>query len=532
MEGYSQSSRLVNTSRIGLHEIWGEFTQEMHTWHLSIPQILLAIALVFVTHRTTIVFYRLYFHPLSRFPGPKLAACTTLYRAYYQMVCDGEHVAHDTKLHESYGPVVRIAPHTLHFRNPKAFQDMFKFTSKLIKANDFYDHLGQSDALFGLVDEAVHKERFKLVADLFSRKKALEFEGLIVNNANRLCELLLKRIASDDKPVNIARAYRAVALDVVQDFVFDFVPSHLRGMQDESFDTLFVDTTWDVMDWTAWCFRNFPLALTFSNQLPQPLRRILFPGEAANIESFDTIYKLVQANVAVGPNWKRDSLLSRMAGKVTMRQLTAECMGTMFGGVINIANMLPYGAFRVSQNPTLQEEVFRELESIWLDPNDPIPSYNQLSQLPLLKGVVKETLRLMHGIIVGPPRLTPAEGAEIDGYFVPPNVVVTTSSLYCHTNPDVFSEPEKFDPHRWDGNSSEMDKWLVPFSKGKRMCPGKEISIMELFIILALTFRKFKLEPVETTLEDFDWKVYVSLHFKGRFFHANMIPRPGVVVAA
>ena len=103
MEGYSQYSPLANTSRIGLHEIWGDFTQEMRTWHLSIPQILLAIALVFVTHRATIISYRLYFHPLSRFPGPKLAACTTLYRAYYQMVCDGEHVAQATKLHESYG---------------------------------------------------------------------------------------------------------------------------------------------------------------------------------------------------------------------------------------------------------------------------------------------------------------------------------------------------------------------------------------------------------------------------------------------
>lgn len=38
------------------------------------------------------------------------------------------------------------------------------------------------------------------------------------------------------------------------------------------------------------------------------------------------------------------------------------------------------------------------------------------------KGMVKETLRHMHGIIVGPPRLTPGEGAMIDGHYVPPNV--------------------------------------------------------------------------------------------------------------
>lgn len=58
------------------------------------------------------------------------------------------------------------------------------------------------------------------------------------------------------------------------------------------------------------------------------------------------------------------------------------------------------------------------------------------------------------------------------------------------------------------------------------MCPGREISYMELMIVFAALFRRFKLRPYETTKEDFKWKVYVSLHFTGRFFHANLEPRP------
>lgn len=83
--------------------------------------------------------------------------------------------------------------------------------------------------------------------------------------------------------------------------------------------------------------------------------------------------------------------MSRLAGKVTADQLTAECMGTMFGGVINIANMLPYGAFCVSQDPALQQELFDELESVWTNPNDPVPNYTQLCQLPVL---VRNPLRI------------------------------------------------------------------------------------------------------------------------------------------
>ncbi|KAH8597686.1 cytochrome P450 [Bisporella sp. PMI_857] len=137
-------------------------------------------------------------------------------------------------------------------------------------------------------------------------------------------------------------------------------------------------------------------------------------------------------------------------------------------------------------------------------------------RLPLLSGIVKESLRLMHGIIIGPPRVTPPEGATIDGYYVPPNTVVTTSSYYSHVNPDVFPEPERFKPERWQNSTLEMERSLVPFSKGKRMCPGKE-----------LVLRLLSSSSVfNTTERDFEWKVYISLHFKGKLLHAHMKPRP------
>jgi len=96
-------------------------------------------------------------------------------------------------------------------------------------------------------------------------------------------------------------------------------------------------------------------------------------------------------------------------------------------------------------------------------------------------------------------------------------------------NPEVFPDPESFMPKRWIDATPEMEKFLVPFSKGKRMCPGKEISVMELYIVFAAVFRRFHLQAYNTTLEDFDWKVYVSLHFKGRYFHALMTARDGFV---
>ena len=71
--------------------------------NLQSKQLIWALLCVFLLYRLSIIIYRLYFHPLSKFPGPKLAAVSTLYRAYFQMWRDGDHVAQATRLHETYG---------------------------------------------------------------------------------------------------------------------------------------------------------------------------------------------------------------------------------------------------------------------------------------------------------------------------------------------------------------------------------------------------------------------------------------------
>lgn len=65
--------------------------------------VLVPFVLLLVVYLLGTVLYRLFFHPLAKFPGPKLAASTALYEGYYDVVKGGRYVWRVKEMHEKYG---------------------------------------------------------------------------------------------------------------------------------------------------------------------------------------------------------------------------------------------------------------------------------------------------------------------------------------------------------------------------------------------------------------------------------------------
>jgi hypothetical protein len=76
---------------------------------------------VFIVYLVIRTIYRLSFHPLAKFPGPRLAAVTSMYSASYDLPFETSFCKKLPELHDRYGPIVRIRPNQLHIRDMDSF---------------------------------------------------------------------------------------------------------------------------------------------------------------------------------------------------------------------------------------------------------------------------------------------------------------------------------------------------------------------------------------------------------------------------
>jgi hypothetical protein len=73
--------------------------------YLERPSTALAIivTVIWLVYLVGLASYRLYFHPIAGFPGPKLAGLSKWYEFYYEVICVGKYTFHIQELHKQYG---------------------------------------------------------------------------------------------------------------------------------------------------------------------------------------------------------------------------------------------------------------------------------------------------------------------------------------------------------------------------------------------------------------------------------------------
>jgi len=179
-------------------------------------------------------------------------------------------------------------------------------------------------------------------------------------------------------------------------------------------------------------------------------------------------------------------------------------IGTFYvAGHETTASALTWAVLLLAQHPHVYAKLVDEIAPLAGN----APTTEQTSQLPLLDGVIKETLRLLPPL---PFMIRNARAAfTMGGVEFPIGVNVALSPFVTHRLPDIYADPAKFLPERWASISPSSYEY-IPFGAGSRMCLGAAFAMAELKIVLPMIIGRFHLTNLQGAKVDYAASIFAA----------------------
>ncbi|CAG9956312.1 unnamed protein product, partial [Clonostachys rosea f. rosea IK726] len=150
----------------------------------------------------------------------------------------------------------------------------------------------------------------------------------------------------------------------------------------------------------------------------------------------------------------------------------------------------------LSRDPKHQDRIRKEIEGLGLDPEG--LGYEQIERLRFLDNFIREVLRT-HCPVAYVPREA-IEDVEIAGVHIPKGTVIHPCPGVINLHPQVWGPTaSEFDPDRWDNlqGAAANAYAFETFHNGPRVCIGKQLSIVEMKVMLIKMVTKFRIEAID-----------------------------------
>jgi len=208
------------------------------------------------------------------------------------------------------------------------------------------------------------------------------------------------------------------------------------------------------------------------------------------------VYRIIDERKRLGDASEHNDLLSLLMAamdedgtQMTPKQLRDEIMTLFTAGHETTALTLSWAWYLLSQNPSAETRLYEELRFVLAGRP---PSIADLGQLPYLRGVVNEVLRLYPpAYVLARTSIAPC---TIGGYDLPIGSTIVLSQWVTHRDARFFNDPNAFIPERWlDGLEDRLPAGAYfPFGDGPRRCIGQNFALMEVLLVLAVIAQKFQ----------------------------------------
>ncbi|KAJ5108111.1 Cytochrome monooxygenase lcsI [Penicillium angulare] len=406
------------------------------------PVISLVVFIVFGYILWTVI-YNLFLSPLSKFPGPKLAAIyygPTIYWTF-----KGVNHIKMKELHEKYGDVVRMGPSILVYRSPQAWKDIYGHrktgAGSFLKDPTFYIKNPFGGNILN-ADDADHSRTRRLLSHAFSEKALREQEDLIQSYVDLLVDGLNKQISKSQDAVDMVRWYNYTTFDIIGDLAFG---EPFYCLKDNKY-----------LPWVSMVF-----ASAKGVALMRPLG--IYPSLAPIVKRF--LPKKVMENRLKHYQMSEAKLLRRIETEterpdfmtyvtrhnddrsLSVQEMKANAGLLIIAGSETTASLLSGFTYYLLQNKTAYQKLREELRGTF-------GSYDEINfkavvGLPYLNASLEEALRMYPPLPATLPRVVPKGGSVIDGEYFPEGVSVGGAHYSTYHAESYFTNAESYIPERW-----------------------------------------------------------------------------------
>ncbi|KAJ6114889.1 cytochrome P450 [Penicillium sp. IBT 16267x] len=486
----------------------------------SIAKIPISVALAglaLALYSLKVIIHRLYFSPLAKFPGPKIAAVTGWYEFYFDYFKDGKYIFEIERLHQVYGPIVRINPDELSIHDPDFYNELYVAESK--RRTSHYDVFCKGIDFDGshllTVDHNLHRKRRKPLEPFFSARGISKLQPMLAEVALKL-EARLREYEGTNQVIRLDHALSAFSGDIIGRICLDKDDNAEEFLDNPDFAPDWYNLIHNLVK-SIPLFTGIPWIVQVVSYIPESILLKCFPqGQVFNRfkeVALQNIQRIMSNKEKSGMDSAshQTSLFHHIAAsdmpesERSPERLAKEAQVLLGGGTASTARTIGFATYYILANPEIKAKLQAELRETMDGWPEKVPSMAELLALPYLQAIIKESLRLSYGVMHRLPRISPDVALQYKDFTIPVGTPVGMSAYFMHSDPEVYIEPKKFWPDRWLGDiDPAMNRNYVPFCRGSRNCLGINLAMAELSLSLAVLHRSNgpKLELYETDETD------------------------------
>ncbi|CAI2170828.1 10203_t:CDS:2 [Funneliformis geosporum] len=178
-------------------------------------------------------------------------------------------------------------------------------------------------------------------------------------------------------------------------------------------------------------------------------------------------------------------------------EVCATLMEVSIAGIETTANTFCYLIWFLAHHPKVIARFQEEIKEILGDDTKLQITYEDLDKFTYLDAIIKESQRIIP--IVPLTQRRNAKDGDLDGKNFERDTTFLINHERIQKTPDIWKDPDEFIPERFlKGSDHKIAKnSFIPFGGGIRICPGKNMALVELKTLLILLYRKYDIELVD-----------------------------------